>query len=73
MTAITQPSQRGNPKAKSPALSPVVCEGGWLTALDVGTGQYWQANERGEVREGKLGRPSRGREPGTRRGTPDGR
>lgn len=26
------------------------CEGGWLTALDVGSGHYWQANEKGEVR-----------------------
>jgi serine/threonine protein phosphatase 1 len=24
--------------------------GGWLTALDVGTGQQWQVNERGELR-----------------------
>jgi serine/threonine protein phosphatase 1 len=31
--------------------------GGWLTALDVGTGRWWQANEQGQVREGKLGRP----------------
>jgi serine/threonine protein phosphatase 1 len=28
--------------------------GGWLTALDVGSGHYWQANERGEVRQGRL-------------------
>jgi serine/threonine protein phosphatase 1 len=28
--------------------------GGWLTALDVGSGQYWQANEKGEVRDGRL-------------------
>jgi serine/threonine protein phosphatase 1 len=26
--------------------------GGWLTGLDMTTGHYWQANERGEVREG---------------------
>ena len=26
--------------------------GGWLTGLDVTTGHYWQANERGKVREG---------------------
>jgi serine/threonine protein phosphatase 1 len=26
--------------------------GGWLTGLDVTSGHYWQANERGEVREG---------------------
>jgi predicted RecB family nuclease len=28
--------------------------GGWLTALDVGSGRYWQANEQGQVREGRL-------------------
>jgi serine/threonine protein phosphatase 1 len=30
--------------------------GGWLTTLDVGSGRWWQANEKGEVREGRLGR-----------------
>jgi hypothetical protein len=29
--------------------------GGWLTVLDVGSGRWWQANERGELREGILG------------------
>jgi predicted RecB family nuclease len=28
--------------------------GGWLTALDVGSGRWWQANEKGELREGRL-------------------
>jgi len=28
--------------------------GGWLTALDVDTGNYWQANERGQSRRGAL-------------------
>ena len=28
--------------------------GGWLTALDVGSGCWWQANEQGAVREGRL-------------------
>jgi len=28
--------------------------GGWLTCLEVGTGQYWQTNERGQTREGAL-------------------
>jgi serine/threonine protein phosphatase 1 len=27
------------------------CVGGWLTALDVGSGRTWQVNERGELRE----------------------
>lgn len=26
----------------------------WLTALDVGSGRYWQANERGETQEGRI-------------------
>ena len=28
--------------------------GGWLTALDVATGRYWQANQSGDAREGTL-------------------
>ena len=32
--------------------------GGWLTCLDVNSGQYWQANETGNTREGRLERPS---------------
>ena len=30
---------------------------GWLTCLDVATGEYWQANQRGAVRGGELARP----------------
>ncbi|MCI0381014.1 MAG: serine/threonine protein phosphatase [Gemmataceae bacterium] len=30
------------------------CGKGWLTCLDVGSGKYWQANERGETRVGWL-------------------
>jgi serine/threonine protein phosphatase 1 len=30
---------------------------GWLTCLDVATGQYWQANPEGEVRGGRLEAP----------------
>jgi serine/threonine protein phosphatase 1 len=30
------------------------CLGLWLTCLDVDTGHYWQANEKGETREGWL-------------------
>ncbi|HUY88451.1 MAG TPA: hypothetical protein VMV10_06935 [Pirellulales bacterium] len=26
------------------------CSGGWLTALDVMSGEVWQVNERGELR-----------------------
>ena len=28
--------------------------GGWLTCLDTGSGKFWQTNEQGETREGKL-------------------
>ncbi len=28
--------------------------GGWLTALDINAGNYWQANERGQARRGAL-------------------
>ena len=28
---------------------------GWLTALDVGSGRYWQTNERGGRREDEIG------------------
>jgi serine/threonine protein phosphatase 1 len=31
-----------------------VARGGWLTCLDVATGRYWQANQRGETRRGWL-------------------
>jgi serine/threonine protein phosphatase 1 len=31
---------------------------GWLTCLDVHSGQYWQANETGEVRTGRLAPPA---------------
>jgi serine/threonine protein phosphatase 1 len=30
---------------------------GWLTCLDVLTGSYWQANQRGQIRKGQLARP----------------
>jgi serine/threonine protein phosphatase 1 len=32
------------------------CEGGWLTALDVGSGHYWQTNDQGEMWQGRLRR-----------------
>jgi serine/threonine protein phosphatase 1 len=28
---------------------------GWLTCLDVATGEFWQANQRGQTRAGRLG------------------
>ena len=35
-------------------IDTAACKGGWLTCLDVNTGEYWQANEAGEVRTGFL-------------------
>lgn len=32
------------------------CGAGWLTCLEVATGEFWQANQRREVRGGELGR-----------------
>jgi serine/threonine protein phosphatase 1 len=34
----------------------VYLDGGWLTCLDVASDRYWQANQQGEVREGRLAR-----------------
>lgn len=34
------------------------CYGGWLTALDVDSGQVWQTNERGELRGAEHRRPT---------------
>ena len=52
------PQRGGRPKS----LGHAVCidtkaydDDGWLTCLEVNTGRYWQANERGEVREGRAG------------------
>ena len=33
------------------------CGAGWLTCLDVATGEFWQANQRREVRRGELAAP----------------
>lgn len=35
-------------------IDTAACKGGWLTCLDVDTGDYWQANEAGETRTGLL-------------------
>ncbi len=35
-------------------IDTAACKGGWLTCLDVETGDYWQANESGETRAGFL-------------------
>ena len=35
-------------------IDTAACRGGWLTCRDAGRGRYWQANEEGEVRTGKV-------------------
>jgi serine/threonine protein phosphatase 1 len=48
--------ESGLPKNLGHAVCIDTCvyDGGWLTCLDVGSGQYWQANEQGETRGGNL-------------------
>lgn len=35
-------------------IDTAACRGGWLTAFEAKTGQYWQANEKGKVSLGRL-------------------
>ena len=35
-------------------LDTAPASGGWLTCLDVDSGDFWQANEHGDTREGRL-------------------
>ncbi len=46
----------GRPKSLGHAvcIDTWACGQGWLTCLDVATGQYWQANQRGEQRSDLL-------------------
>lgn len=50
------PQRSGEPRALAHAtcIDTVAYDGGWLTALEAGTGRCWQANERGEARAGYL-------------------
>ncbi len=51
------PQRSGTPRDFGHAIciDTGACKGGWLTCLDVGSGRYWQANERRDVRSGRLG------------------
>ena len=52
------PQRNGRPKDVGYAVcvdTNAYGDDGWLPGLDVNGGHYWQANERGEVREGRLG------------------
>lgn len=50
------PQSDGEPRALPHAtcIDTMAYAGGWLTALDVETGQCWQANEQGEARSAYL-------------------
>lgn len=50
------PQPSGHPKNLGYAvcIDTGACNAGWLTCLDVQSGTYWQANERGEVRRDQL-------------------
>ncbi len=47
----------GLPKSVGHAvcIDTAACKGGWLTCLDVGTGRYWQADQKGRTRTAWLG------------------
>jgi serine/threonine protein phosphatase 1 len=50
------PQKSGRPRSVGHAIciDTWACGKGWLTALDVATGRYWQANQKGERRGGWL-------------------
>ncbi len=50
------PQKSGRPRNLRHAIcvDTGACKGGWLTCLEVRTGEYWQANEAGEVRGDRL-------------------
>lgn len=41
-------------KPHSICIDSGACNGGWLTCLDIDSGEYWQANEKGKTRKGKI-------------------
>lgn len=55
------PQRSGVPAALPHAIciDTAIHRGGWLTCLNVPSGHYWQANERGEIREAVLSAPKR--------------
>ncbi|MGJ8697044.1 MAG: metallophosphoesterase family protein [Verrucomicrobiaceae bacterium] len=53
--------RNGKPKDKghSICIDTAACRGGWLTCLDASRGRFWQTNQKGEFRNGKLPRRHR--------------
>ena len=58
-----RPTNRGH----SICIDTGACRGGWLTCLDAKRGKYWQANERGKIRSGKLGGKKRAKKKGNKK------
>lgn len=50
----TQKSGRPLSLGTAVCIDTGACQGGWLTCLDVATGEYWQASDFGETRRGHL-------------------
>jgi serine/threonine protein phosphatase 1 len=50
------PQKSGLPRSVGHAvcIDTGACKGGWLTCLDVGSGRYWQADQKGRTRTGWL-------------------
>lgn len=50
------PQKKGEPRnfGHAVCIDTWACGGGWLTCLDVDSGQYWQANETGQFRKAVL-------------------
>lgn len=56
-----QESRRPNNLGYAVCIDTWVYNSGWLTCLDVSSGDYWQANEHGQVRTGQLDEPEAAR------------
>ncbi|MGL4461343.1 MAG: metallophosphoesterase family protein [Planctomycetia bacterium] len=54
------PQKSGQPlwTGSTVCIDTFACGGGWLTCLDPASGMYWQANQRREVRGGRLFEPA---------------
>lgn len=50
------PQHDGRPLVSLQAIciDTFACGGGWLTCLDIDSGEYWQANDKGETRKGRI-------------------
>jgi len=51
------PQEKGIPTTSlhGTCIDTAAYKDGWLTALDIQSGEYWQANEKGDSKKGRLG------------------